>query len=444
DVTRAAGLPETVWPNGTAGEFLKREEPIPWASSATFLDYDGDARLDLFVCHYVTWSPAVDLRIEATLAGLERAYVPPTQFEGAQCALYRNADGRRFEDVSAEAGVQVFVPEGVGTGARQRSVGKSLGVVVCDPDADGWPDVIVANDTVQNFFFHNVPAEDGRGRRFEEIGLIAGVAYAEGTARGGMGIDWGEYRPGRCAAVIANFSNEPTTFLGLDSPQRLLFSDNALAVGLYGPTRLPLKFGTFFFDYDLDGRLDLLTANGHLEPEITKVQQSQTYAQPAQLFWNTGRRARQFEPVTEKDAGPDLFKPIVGRGSAFADIDRDGDLDVVLTANNGPPLLLRNDQKLGHHWVRLVLEGDGERSNRSAVGAEVELHAGGEVQRRSVRAGRGYLSQSELPLTFGLGKADKIDRVVVRWPGRDTEAQEWKDLAADREHVLKQKAGGTD
>jgi hypothetical protein len=320
---------------------------------------------------------------------------------------------------------------------RGQAVGKSLGVIACDVDEDGWPDVIVANDTVRNFFFHN----KGDGT-FEEVGLSSGVAYAEGQARGAMGIDWGEYRPGRCAAVIGNFANEPDTFLRLDNPKRLLFSDAALAEGVAGPSRVPLKFGVFFFDYDLDGRQDLLTCNGHLEPEIDKVQVGQTYAQAAQLFWNTGGRQRRFEPVSAKQAGEDLFRPQVGRGCAYADVNGDGYPEVVLTANGGPARLLRNEGGTGHHWVRLVLEGDGRRSNRSAIGARVTLEAGGLVQRREVAGARGYLSQSELPLTFGLGRADKVDRVTIHWPGKEAgPPQVLTGLAVDRVHVVRQGAG---
>ncbi len=239
--------------------------------------------------------------------------------------------------------------------------------------------------------------------------------------------------------MIANFANEPDTFLSLDNPKKLLFSDAALAVGLSGPSRRPLKFGAFFFDYDLDGRLDLLTCNGHLEPEITKVQKTQQYEQPVQLYWNTGGGQRLFEPVTEADAGPDLFKPLVGRGCAYLDYNGDGSLDVVLTENNGPARLLRNDNGLKHHWVRLTLEGDGERSNRSAIGAEVVVEAGGKKLRRQVAGARGYLSQSELPVTVGLGETARIDKVAVRWPGKDAgPPQVWTDLGPDRAYVLKQ------
>ena len=439
DVTKEAGVGgPNDWPASlTRQEFTARQQPISFASSATFLDYDGDGRLDLFVCHYVTWSPAKDLSIDSSLTGVGRSYLQPTQFEGAQCVLYRNVDGTHFEDVSAAAGVQVFDREGTAENARVRSVGKSLGVIVCDADEDGWPDVVVANDMVRNFFFHNVP--DGKGgRRFEEKGDLAGVAYAEGRVRGAMGIDWGEYRPGKNALVIGNFANEPNTFLTLDNPKRLLFSDAAYAVGLAGPSRQPLKFGAFFFDFDNDGRLDLLTCNGHIDPGFAQIQK-QTYAQPAQLFWNTGLGQRLFEPVTAADAGPDLFKPLVGRGCAFLDYNGDGKLDVVLTENGGPARLLRNDNDLKHHWVRLTLDGDGKRSNRSAIGAQITVESGALIQHRQVTGARGYLSQSELPVNVGLGSAAKIDRVTVRWPGKDAgPPQVWTDLEVDRAYVLKQ------
>ena len=238
DVTAEAGVGGPgVWPGTlTRDEFLKLDKPIPWPTSATFVDYDGDGKLDLFVCHYVTWSPAIDLDNKFTLEGVGRAYGKPESFEGAQCVLYRNVDGKHFEDVSEKVGIRVIEPEGIGPNARQRSVAKALGVVICDPDEDGWPDLIVANDTVRNFFFHNVAGPDGT-RRFEEKALQSGLAYAEGRARGGMGIDWGEYRPGNCAVVVANFADEPTSFFGQDRSKRLAFSDAALAVGISGPSR---------------------------------------------------------------------------------------------------------------------------------------------------------------------------------------------------------------
>jgi hypothetical protein len=429
DVTDSAGVAGPGgWPgNVTNAEFLAISTPICFSSSAAFFDYDGDARLDLFVCNYVTWSPQFDLRQGFQLTGLGRSYGPPTVFEGAQCLLYHQEEGR-FREVSAPSGLHVCGPIG-------QPVGKSLGVVTCDADDDGRPDIVVANDTVRNFLFHNQG-----GGRFRERGEETGVAYADGRARGAMGIDWAEYRPGLPALAIGNFADEPNTFLRRDCRDPLLFSDAAVAEGIAGASRTPLKFSTFFFDADLDGAVDLLTCNGHLEPEIHQVQASQTYAQPAQLFWNVavGRRGG-FVVATAKDAGADLFRPMVGRGSAYADIDSDGDLDVVLTQNNGPARLLRNDGGNRNHWVRLVLEGDGRRANTSAIGAKVTIEAGGRVQHRELLSARGYLSQSELALTFGLGRANKLDCLTIRWPGDPPGAeQQLADLPADKVYRIRQ------
>jgi hypothetical protein len=426
EVTAAAGVGGPGgWPATAAGDFLALDRPLNWSTSAAWLDYDGDGRLDLFVCNYVAWSPGQDLRQPFRLEGLGRAYGPPTAFPGTHCFLYRNRGDGTFEDVSEKAGIVVR------DGDLQRLVGKSLGVLVCDVDNDGWPDIVVANDTVRNFLFHN----KGDGT-FEEIGSRTGVAYADARARGAMGMDSAWIRPGVFALLIGNFADEPDTFLRLQEPKSLLFIDTALAEGIARPSRQRLKFGAFFFDYDLDGAPDFLTNNGHLEPEINKVQPAQTYAQPPQLFWNTGKR---FEEVTPQDAGTDLFVPLVGRGCAYADLDGDGDLDVILTGNGGPARILRNDQQTGHHWVRLTLEGDGRRSNRSAIGARVTVEADGKVYRGEVASARGYLSQSELTLTFGLGKTDKIDRVTIRWPGKNAGApQVLEGLAIDRVHHIRQ------
>jgi hypothetical protein len=436
DVTESAGVRgANALQLPFVGDFLAQRAPISFPSSATFLDYDGDGLLDLFVCHYVTWSPGLDLAQPFQLVGVGRAFGPPTAFEGAQCSLYHNLGNGRFEDVSARAGIHVFDQEGVGAQARKRSVCKALGVFVCDLDDDGWPDIIVANDTVRNFFFHN----KGDGT-FEEMGMLSGVAYAEGKARGAMGVDGTQYRPGRFGVVLANFADEPATFLRLDQPKQLLFSDAAVAEGLSGPSRNPLKFGTFFFDYDLDGRMDLLICNGHLEPEISKVQTSQSYAQPPQLFWNCGGKAT-FVPVTEKEAGTDLFRPMVGRGSAYADIDGDGYPDVVLVANGGPARLLHNEGGNGNNWIRLALEGDGVHSNRSAIGAKVVLKTKEGTQVQYVAGARGYLSQSEFPLTFGLGKTTAVESVTVYWPGRKAGREEWKNPAIKKTIKLLQGTG---
>ena len=294
---------------------------------------------------------------------------------------------------------------------------KSLGIAPLDIDGDGLVDLAIANDTVPNFLFRNL----GDGK-FEEMGTISGIAFDQaGTARGAMGIDWGDFRgDGSLALAVANFANEMMALYVADDPAEFQFSDLANLYGLGAPTQPPLKFGLFFFDYDLDGRPDLLSANGHLESDIALVQASETYPQPAQLFWNSGRVGRTlFTQIGPEVAGPDLFKPIVGRGSAYADIDADGDLDVVLAANGGPPLLLRNDGGNTNHWVRVKLVGT--RSNRDAIGAKL-------VARKSATSpvalqlfpSKGYLSSVELPITFGLGQAATLDELTITWPSGAT------------------------
>jgi hypothetical protein len=430
------------WPENFSGDFFRWDKPICFSTSASFLDYDGDGKLDLFVCNYVRWSPAYDLSIGSKSDGKERMFGQPKQFEGALCFLYHNEGGGKFTDVSKESGVQEFEPEGTDAEKRFRPAGKSLGVIVCDADEDGWPDIFVANDTVRNFLFHNRADKNGR-RVFEEIGRYAGVAYAQGQARGAMGIDWAPfYRPGCNALLITNFSNEPDTFLCQDQLNRLEFKDDAIPEGIAGVSRLPLKFGTFFFDYDLDGRLDFLTCNGHLDPSIKKLQPAQQYQQPAQLFWSKPEGG--FEPVTPEAAGTDLFKPLVGRGCAYVDLDGDGDLDVILVGNGGPALVLRNDNNLGHHWIRFKLEGDGVHSNRSAIGARIVLETKDGEQHREIAAARGYLSASELTVTFGLGKTEEIQRLTIHWPGKDggttvIEKPETAKLAVDLLHPITQK-----
>jgi hypothetical protein len=416
------------WPADFTGDFSKDDNPLCFSTSAAFLDYDGDGLLDLFVCNYVGWSPKLDMDVGNRLDGKARAFGQPQKFPGALCFLYRNNGDGTFEDVSASAGVQVLDRQGLDPNSPLLPVGKSLGVIVCDADGDGWPDIIVANDTVRNFFFHNV-AENGK-RVFKEIGRDIGVAYADGSARGAMGIDFMHlYRPGCNALIITNFADEPNTFLCHDTATDLNFTDRARMEGIAGPSRTPLKFGAVFFDCDLDGRPDFLICNGHLDPGIGEVQGGQEYEQQAQLYWNTGAKARGFELVTESVAGKDLFQKLVGRGCAYLDFNGDGALDVVLVGNGGPALLLRNDTKLGNHWLRLKLKGDGVHANRSAIGAVVTVEAGVLTQRREVASARGYLSQSELVLTFGLGTTTKIDKVTIRWPGRDGGTQE---IAGDK------------
>ncbi len=383
--------------------------PDDWSTSAAWVDYDNDGKLDLFVCNYVRWSPEIDRAANFELPNIGRAYGPPRNFEGTFPQLYHNDGNGKFSDVSVSAGMQIKNP------ATGRPVAKSLAVAPVDVDNDGWMDLVVANDTAQNFLFRN--QRDGT---FKEIGARSGIAFdAYGLTRGAMGIDSARFRDDDTLGIaIGNFANEMNA-LYVAPRGSLVFADEAIKEGVGPASQKLLKFGLFFFDYDLDGRLDVLTANGHLEPEINRVQPTQQYRQPAQLFWNRGDKGLGFLPVPPEKSGRDLLQPIVGRGSAFADIDGDGDLDIVLTQVAGAPLLLRNDQKLNHHWIRLKLIGT--KSNRDAIGAWLKVRVRGQTLTRQVMPTRSYLSQSELPVTIGLGKSDKVESVEIAWPSGQTQ-----------------------
>jgi hypothetical protein len=393
-----------------------------WSSSAAFFDYDRDGDLDLYVCNYVQWSRDIDLGVDYRLTGIGRAYGPPTNYAGSYSYLYRNNGDGTFTDVSAAAGIQINNP------ATGLPAGKGLAVLPVDIDGDGWLDLMVSNDTVQNFLFMN----KGDGS-FEENGMAAGLAFDNsGKATGAMGVDAAAYNNDREMAVaVGNFSNEMTSFyVARDGVP--LFTDEAIVSGVGPESRQALSFGLFFFDYDLDGRVDLLQTNGHVEDRINVVQPSQHYEQATQLFWNCGPHCgRNFVHVPLEDTG-DLGLPVVGRGAAYGDIDQDGDLDVVITQVNRAPLVLRNDQSLGHHWLRVKVEGTG--LNRDALGARVEITAGGVAQTRMVMPSRSYLAQVELPVTFGLADAARVDRLQVTWPDGNTRSL--TDLAADRMLVV--------
>ena len=396
-----------------------------WSTSAAFLDYDNDGDLDLFVANYVRWSRDIDLEIDFRLTGIGRAYGPPTTFAGSYPYLYRNDGTGRFTDVSASAGVQINNP------ATGLPMAKALAVAVIDTDQDGWLDIFVANDTVQNFFFRN--QADGT---FAEDAVARGLAFdRNGSATGAMGADAAYYRNSADLGIaIGNFANEMTS-LYVSQGDMMQFADEAITDGLASATRRVLSFGLFFFDYDLDGRLDLLQVNGHLEDKINLVQPSQHYAQPAQLFWNCGPDCTSTFIETSESTTGDLAKPMVGRGASFADIDHDGDLDVVITQTGGQPLLLRNDQELGHHWLRIKLVG--HQTNRDAIGAVVELKAGDVMQKRQVMPTRSYLSQTELPLTFGLGNLTAVDQLRVQWPDRSV--QNIDNVAVDSLMIIEQR-----
>ena len=363
-----------------------------FSTSALWFDYDADGSLDLFVANYVEWTPETD--IFCTLDGEAKSYCTPESYPGQRPTLYRNRGDGTFEDVTVAAGLDV-------------PSSKALGVAMLDFDADGWMDFFVANDTEPDQLFRN--RGDGT---FEDVGLVAGVAFSEGgVARAGMGVDAADYDgSGRPSLVVGNFSNEMIALFHNEGGG--LFIDEAPRSEVGSTSLLTLAFACFFFDYDLDGRPDIFAANGHVADDIERVQARVTYAQPPHLFRNLGG-GRFVEAVPS--VGPALAVPMVARGAAYADYDRDGDLDLLVTINDGPARLLRNDGGSDNNLLRVRTVG--VASNRDGVGARVEVTLpDGSTSWQRVKTGSSYASQSELPLTFGLGRADAVDSVRVTWP----------------------------
>ncbi len=360
-----------------------------FGTSAAWVDYNKDGRLDLFVANYVEWSADKDLW--CSLDGSSKSYCTPESYKATSSKLYRNAGNGKFEDVSQKAGVA--------------EPGKALGVAVLDFNVDGWPDLFVANDTQPNKLYRN--SKDGR---FVEEGLEAGVAFSEeGVARGAMGVDAADYdRSGRPHLLVGNFSNEMLALYHNEGSG--VFVDEAPASSVGRASLLTLSFGVFFFDYDLDGLLDILSANGHIEEEINRVQPRIQYRQPPLLFRNLGKG--KFEPVTSSVG--QLSQPLVARGAAYGDLDRDGDLDIVLTTNHGPAKLFRNDGGNANRWLRIKTVG--VKSNRDGLGAVVRVTSASGKQSDLVRSGSSYCSQSDTSLTFGLGKDPGATSIEVEWP----------------------------
>jgi hypothetical protein len=378
DVTKASGL----W----------RKAGL--STSAIWFDYDRDGFLDLLVCNYVHWSPERD--VFCSLDGKNKSYCTPEAYRGDTCWLYHNRGNGTFEDVTATSGIF-------------DSSSKSLGVAMIDYDQDGWPDVLVTNDTQPNKLYHNL-----RNGKFKDIAVEVGLAFStEGKARAGMGVDVGDFEnSGKPGIIITNFDNE---MIGLYRSTTTGFDDVAMQTGLGTASRNTLGFGCMFFDANLDGLLDIAVANGHIDETVRNIRGNVGYAQPPQLFMNQG--GKFLDETAEVGGGFD--RPRVGRGLAVGDIDRDGDLDVLLTTNNGPVYLYRNDQLSANKSIRFHLIGT--KSNRDAIGANLQIHYNGKIASGMVRSGSSYLSQSELPLTFGLGREDRIDRVVIVWPSGNTE-----------------------
>ena len=396
DVTQAAGI-----------------RNANFGTSAAWLDYDRDGKVDLFVANYVEWTAKGDKF--CSLDGSTKSYCTPETYKGTRSRLYHNLGNGRFEDVTEKAGLGDVTS-------------KSLGVTVLDYNNDGWPDLFVANDTQPNKLYRNL----GNGA-FKEEAVAAGVAYGDdGVARGGMGADAGDYdRSGRPHVLVGNFSNQ---MLGLyHNEGNGLFVDEAPASTVGRGSLLSNTFGVFFFDYDLDGYPDILAVNGHIEDQIGRVQPKIGYQEPPLLFRNLGNR--RFDNVSFK-VGPAFTKALVARGAAYADFDHDGDLDVLISTNNGPAVLLRNDGGNRNHWLSVRLAGT--KSNRDGIGAVVRVESGGGKQWNMVRSGSSYCSQSDLALTFGLG-ADATANLDVVWPSGAK--QQFRNVHANQRVLIDENRG---
>ncbi|HVD93647.1 MAG TPA: CRTAC1 family protein [Vicinamibacterales bacterium] len=386
-----------------------------FSTGALWFDYDRDGKLDLFVTNYVDWTLEHDLF--CSLDGTHKSYCTPEAYKGRSPTLYHNRGNGTFEDVTTKAGV--FDP-----------TGKGLGIALLDFDGDGWPDLMVTNDTQPNRLYRNA-----RNGTFAEEGMTSGVAFDDaGVARAGMGVDAADFDgSGRPGIVIGNFSNQMMTLYSNEG--KGLFIDQAPTSTIGRASLQTLTFACFFFDADLDGLLDIFAANGHVADDINTVQPKVTYAEPPHLFRNLG--SRRFETISDK-VGDAFRQPAVARGAAYADIDNDGDLDLLITANNGPARLLRNDGGNRNHMLRV--KAVGTTSNRDAIGATVRVTMeNGKTQWAMVRTGSSYLSQSELTLTFGLGPATSVKKIDVTWPDAKTESL--RGTTADQTITIKQGSG---
>jgi len=386
-----------------------------FSTSALWFDYDADGKLDLFVTHYVEWSEAKDLF--CSLDGKSKSYCTPESYKGHGPSLYHNRGNGTFEDVTKKAGIF-------------DASSKGLGVAMLDFDGDGRIDVFVANDTEPNRLYRN----KGNGT-FEDQAVVAGVAFSEtGVARAGMGVDAVDYDgSGRPSLIVGNFANEMMALYHNEG--KGLFIDDAPKSTVGRVSLLSLTFGCFFFDYDLDGLPDIFAANGHVNDDIANVQPRVTYPQRPHLFHNVGKK--QFEEASAQ-AGPALQRALVARGAAYGDYDGDGDLDVLINVNNGPARLYRNDGGNRNHMLRVQTVGTA--SNRDGIGARVEVTVrGGAKLWQIVKTGSSFASQSELPLTFGLGAAEGVDSVRVTWPNGKVDAT--KAIAANQFITIQEGAG---
>jgi hypothetical protein len=367
-----------------------------FSTSAAWVDYDKDGKLDLVVGNYVQWTPETDLY--CTMDGKSKSYCTPESYKGASVRLWHNNGNGTFTDVTQKAGLG-------------DPTSKTLGVAVLDYDNDGWPDLLFSNDTQPNKLYHN-----NANGTFTEKAVVAGVAFSEdGVARAGMGVDTGDYdRSGNTSLLISNFSNQMLSLYHNEG--KGLFVDEAPRSEVGRASLLTLGFGCFFFDYDLDGWPDILVVNGHIDPDIQKVQVNVRYAEPPHLFRNLGKG--KFAEVT-KSAGAEFAAARVGRSAAYADVFNDGRLDVLLSTNGGAVHLFRNvaagaSKDKPNHSVRFKLIGT--KSNRDGIGAVVRVTSSDATQTQMLKSGSSYLAANELVLTFGLGQLTKADAVEIRWP----------------------------
>jgi hypothetical protein len=374
DVTKSAGL----W------------GPNEFSTSAAWVDYDRDGKLDLVVANYVQWSLQGDLF--CTLDGTHKSYCTPESYKGSSARLWHNLGSGKFEDATTKA--HFF-----------DNTSKSLGLAVLDYNADGWPDILLANDTQPNKLYLN--KHDGT---FDERGVSAGIAFSEdGVARAGMGVDAADYdRSGRPSLIITNFANQMLSLYHNEGNG--LFVDEAPSSEVGRATLVTLGFGCFFFDYDNDGWPDIFVSDGHIEDQIEKVQKRVSYAEPPHVFRNLG--GGKFVEATQSLGGV-FAAPKVGRAAAYADIDNDGALDVLMTTNGGHAYLFHNEG-VTNHSLRIKLVGT--KSNRDGIGAVITVTSGGDKQSKMVRSGSSYLSQSELVATFGLAQKKKADVIEIQWP----------------------------
>jgi len=378
-----------------------------WASSAVWFDYDNDGKLDLFVCRFVEFDKSKN-KFCGNEKTKERYYCIPRVYASARSWLFRNNGDGTFTDVSMESGIG-------------KVLGKAWGVVATDINNDGWMDLFVANDTVQNFLFLNK-----KNGKFEEIGLQSGVAFSQdGRERSGMGVDSADFnQDGWQDLFVTNVDQEMYSIY--KNNHDLTFEDLAGPMGLGRTTRLMSGWGLKFFDYDNDGNLDLFIANGHPDDRIEEHSSHVQYKEPLLLFHNNGKTLENVSAA----AGPAFDKNFAARGLAVGDFTNTGALDVLISMNGEPPVLLKNKAAAGNHWLGVKLVG--KKSNPDAVGAKLTW-AAGTFKRTQMKVGGGsYLSSHDPRMVLGLGASTGVDSLDVQWPLPSGKVESFKDLPADR------------